>query len=325
MTTTKNRSAWIKAGTAVEATSAREVIQQAGLDWTVHLHEMQAYVDSSVNTLESVRDYYPIENKRAVLRVNKDNKNQVIGVVGKNYKPFQNEEVFGSLDTLIDSGEARYTAAGEYDGGAKVWMLMALPREMEIIGDPHAAFLLARTSHDGSGSVMIRPIIERLGCSNQINRVFKAKNKEHTYTLRHTSNAELSISEMQNLLDLTYTSVDEYSNLANHLLQRDADRAKALAFFKRVWALPAHIEHSPIELLSKGEKNARARANNARHKAMTIFTESETQENIRNTEFGLWQAVIEYADHHSVRDASIATIAGRNDGIKLRALELLSV
>lgn len=325
MTTTKNRSAWIKAGTAVEATSAREVIQQAGLDWTVHLHEMQAYVDSSVNALESVRDYYPIENKRAVLRVNKDNKNQVIGVVGKNYKPFQNEEVFGSLDTLIDSGEARYTAAGEYDGGAKVWMLMALPREMEIIGDPHAAFLLARTSHDGSGSVMIRPIIERLGCSNQINRVFKAKNKAHTYTLRHTSNAQLSISEMQNLLDLTYTSVDEYSNLANHLLQRDADRAKALAFFKRVWALPAHIEHSPIELLSKGEKNARARANNARHKAMTIFTESETQENIRNTEFGLWQAVIEYADHHSVRDASIATIAGRNDGIKLRALELLSV
>jgi phage/plasmid-like protein (TIGR03299 family) len=326
MTTTKNRSAWIKAGTAVEATSAREVIQQAGLDWTVQLHEMQASVNTKVNDLESVTNYYPIENKRAVLRVNKDNNNnKVIGVVGKNYKPFQNQEVFGSLDTLIDSGEARYTAAGEYDGGAKVWMLMALPREMEIIGDPHAAFLLARTSHDGSGSVMIRPIIERLGCSNQINRVFKAKNKAHTYTLRHTSNAQLSISEMQNLLDLTYTSVDEYSNLANHLLQRDADRAKALAFFKRVWALPAHIENSPIELLSKGEKNARARAINARHKAMTIFTESETQENIRNTEFGLWQAVIEYADHHSVRDASIATIAGRNDGIKLRALELLSV
>jgi hypothetical protein len=102
-------------------------------------------------------------------------------------------------------------------------------------------------------------------------------------------------------------------------------RAKAIAFFKKVWALPAHIENSPIEMLSKGEKNARARANTARHKAMNIFTQSETQENIRNTEFGLWQAVIEYADHHSVRDASIATIAGRNDGIKLRALELLSV
>jgi hypothetical protein len=116
-----------------------------------------------------------------------------------------------------------------------------------------------------------------------------------------------------------------YSDMANHYLQREADRAQAIAYFKRVWALPAHIENSPIEMLSKGEKNARARARNARDKAMTIFAESPTQENIRNTEFGLWQAVVEYADHHSVRDASIATIAGRNDGIKLRALELLSV
>ena len=324
MTTTKNRSAWIKAGKAVEATSAREVAEQAGLNWTVRTGKLLAEIaplqmdTGGVTPQQTVE----VEKKQAIIR--EDNLN-VIGVVGKNYKVFQNQEVFGSLDTLIDSGEARYTAAGEYDGGAKVWMLMALPREMEIIGDPHAAFLLAQTSHDGSGSVTIRPIIERLFCSNQINRIWKAKNKAHTYTLRHTSNAELSISEMRNLLDLTYTSVEDYSNLANTLLQRDADRAKAHAYFKKVWALPAHIENSPIEMLSKGEKNARARANNARHKAMTIFTESETQENIRNTEFGLWQSVIEYADHHSVRDASIATIAGRNDGIKLRALELLGV
>ena len=324
MTTTKNRSAWIKAGKAVEATSAREVAEQAGLNWTVRTGKLLAEIAPLQMDTVGVtpQQTVEVEKKQAIIR--EDNLN-VIGVVGKNYKVFQNQEVFGSLDTLIDSGEARYTAAGEYDSGAKVWMLMSLPREMEIIGDPHAAFLLAQTSHDGSGSVTIRPIIERLGCSNQINRVFKAKNKAHTYTLRHTSNAQLSISEMRNLLDLTYTSVDMYSDIANHLLQRDADRAKAIAFFKRVWALPAHIENSPIEMLSKGEKNARARANNARHKAMTIFTESETQENIRNTEFGLWQAVIEYADHHSVRDASIATIAGRNDGIKLRALDLLSV
>jgi phage/plasmid-like protein (TIGR03299 family) len=324
MTTTKNRAAWIKAGTAVEATSAREVAEQAGLNWTVRTGKLLAEIQPLSMDANGVapQQTVEVEKKQAIIR--EDNLS-VVGVVGSKYKVFQNQEVFGSLDTLIDSGEARYTAAGEYDGGAKVWMLMSLPREMEIIGDPHSAFLLAQTSHDGSGSVTIRPIIERLFCSNQINRVFKAKNKAHTYTLRHTSNAQLSISEMRNLLDLTYTSVDMYSNIANTLLQRDADRAKAIAFFKRVWALPAHIENSPIEMLSKGEKNARARANNARDKAMTIFAESETQDNIRNTEFGLWQAVIEYADHHSVRDASIATIAGRNDGIKLRALDLLSV
>ncbi len=65
----------------------------------------------------------------------------------------------------FDEKIARYAAAGEYDDGAKVWMLMSLPKEMEIQGDPHAAFLLAKTSHDGSSSVVVRPIIERLFCA----------------------------------------------------------------------------------------------------------------------------------------------------------------
>jgi len=204
-------------------------------------------------------------------------------------------------------------------------MLMSLPKEMEIKGDPHAAFLLAKTSHDGSSSVVLRPIIERLWCSNQINRIFKAKNKAHTYTLRHTQNAVLSVSDMRNILDLTYSSIDMYSDLANHLIQREADINKATAYFKKVWALPTKIEQSPMHLLSKGEKNAKSRALNARQKAFAIYSDSPTQENIRNTEFGLWQAVVEYADHHTHRDASIATLAGRNDGVKLRALELLSI
>ena len=308
----KNRSAWIKAGVAVEASSAAEVANQAGLNWTVSLSEMHT------------SEFMHVPKKQAVVK--KDGGQQsVIGVVGSKYKVFQNSEVFGCLDALIDSGEARYAAAGEYDGGAKVWMLMSLPKEMEIQGDPQAAFLLAQTSHDGSSSVVVRPIIERLFCANQINRIFRAKNKAHTYTLRHTQNALLSVSGMRNLLDLTYTNIDEYSNLANHLMQREADINRATAYFKRVWALPTKIENAPLHLLSKGEKNAKSRALNARQKAFAIYSDSPTQENIRNTEFGLWQSVVEYADHHSQKDASIATLAGRNDGIKLRALELLSI
>jgi phage/plasmid-like protein (TIGR03299 family) len=308
----KNRSAWIKAGVAVEATSAAQVAQQAGLDWTVSLSNMHT------------EEFMHVPKKQAVVKKH-DGKQSVIGVVGSKYKVFQNSEVFGSLDGLIDSGEARYAAAGEYDDGAKVWMLMSLPKEMEIKGDPHAAFLLAKTSHDGSSSVVVRPIIERLFCANQINRIFRAKNKAHTYTLRHTSNAVLSVSDMRNLLDLTYSSIDMYSDLANHLIQRETDISRATAYFKKVWALPTKIEQAPMHLLSKGEKNAKSRALNARQKAFAIYSDSPTQENIRDTEFGLWQAVVEYADHYSQKDASISILAGRNDGIKLRALELLSI
>ena len=314
MTTTdvvsKNRAAWLKAGVAVEASSASQVAEEAGLDWTVSLSDMHT------------EQFMHVPNKQAVVK-KANGKESVIGVVGNKYKVFQNGEVFSCLDGLIDSGDARYAAAGEYDGGAKVWMLMSLPKEMEIKGDPHAAFLLAKTSHDGSSSVSIRPIIERLWCHNQINRIYRAKNKAHTYTLRHTQNAVLSVSEIRDILNLTYASIDEYSDLANHLIERQVTINHATEYFKKVWGLPSKIENAPLHLLSKGEKNAKSRALNARQKAFAIYSDSPTQENIRGTEFGLWQAVVEYADHYSQKDASIATLAGRNDGIKLRGLELL--
>lgn len=314
MTTTdvvsKNRAAWLKAGVAVEASSAAQVAEQAGLNWTVSLSDMHT------------EQFMHVPNKQAVVK-KVGGKESVIGVVGNKYKVFQNGEVFSCLDGLIDSGDARYAAAGEYDGGAKVWMLMSLPKEMEIKGDPHAAFLLAKTSHDGSSSVSIRPIIERLWCHNQINRIYRAKNKAHTYTLRHTPNAMLSVSEIREIINLTYASIDEYSDLANHLMERQVTINHATEYFKKVWGLPSKIENAPLHLLSKGEKNAKSRALNARQKAFAIYSDSPTQENIRGTEFGLWQAVVEYADHYSQKDASIATLAGRNDGIKLRGLELL--
>lgn len=321
----RNRAAWVKSGTAVEANSAADVVKQVGLDWSVSLHKLNAEIIEPVGPFDSITKQLEVPKKHAVIKTTKDGSQSAIGVVGDRYKVFQNEEIFSSLDTLIESGEARYAAAGEYDGGAKVWMLMSLPRQVEIASDPHAAFLLARTSHDGSCSVIIKPIIERLFCMNQINRVvYKGKNK-NTYTLTHTTNSKLVVSDIRNILDIAYTTIDSYQEMAMHLMQKDADTAKAVEYFKKVFPLPTKTEFAPLDSLSKGEKNARSRALTARAKALAIYSESPTQENIRGTEFGLWQAVIEYADHHSSRDAAIATLTQRNDGIKQRALELLTV
>jgi hypothetical protein len=141
--------------------------------------------------------------------------------------------------------------------------------------------------------------------------------------MRHTLNSELSLQDVRNIIELSYNNAHEYAALATNLLgKKVVTRQQALEYFKRVWALPSKTENSPVELLSKGEKTARTRALQARQIAMHIYTESETQANIRNTEFGLWQAVVEYADHHT-RNSAVNTIAQRNDGIKQRALALL--
>jgi phage/plasmid-like protein (TIGR03299 family) len=323
---TARKAAWHKAGVAVEATSASEVASQAGLDWSVSLHDITAtYTVPGENGTNMVKDYIPVENKKAVIKTDPYGQTSAIGVVGNRYKVFQNAEIFGALDNLIDSSGMRYAAAGEYDGGGKVWMLMETPLEMTIANDPHAAFLLAKTSHDGSSSVIIRPIIERLFCMNQINKIYKGKNK-YTYQLNHTTNAQLSISEISNIIQLSYDMATDYTALADMLLAKEASHEHAKNYFKRVFALPPKVEGVPYEMLSLGEKKQQTRATQARETAFSIYAASPTQENIRNTQFGMWQAVIEWADYNAKgKNLALRAMSGSSDNIKTKALELLGV
>jgi len=326
-----HKTAWIKAGTAVTATSAAEAAKQAGLDWTVSLTDLQAVYTQPIGVDDTFTHRIAVDNKKAVLKTMPgcDVPESVIGVVGNKYKLVQNIEVFNALDTLIDSGDARYAAAGEIKNGSQVWMVLELPHGVQVADDPHVAMLLVKTGHDGSSSVVIKPIIERLFCANQINGLINGKKyNNYTYRMTHTTNQQLSISDIRNITQLTYSAIDDYQNTANRLLSVKMSRDKAVDFFKRVWALPSEIESAPVHLLSKGQAKQRTIALNAREKAWTIYSESPTQENIRDTAFGAWQAVIEYADHYGVGGAdrlAAATLSGRNDKVKTKALSLLTV
>jgi phage/plasmid-like protein (TIGR03299 family) len=322
-----NKQAWVKAGTAVNATSASEAARQAGLDWNVMLADMEAIVSYKVNEYETMVDHYQVPKKQAVIKLGKDDNNEVIGVVGDKYKIVQNMEVFSALDSLVDSGDARYTAAGEYNNGANIWMVMELPVGVQVANDPHAAFLLVQSSHDGSCAVRIRPIIERLYCMNQINRIVKGKHKnDYTYTMKHTTNSELSVNDIRNITQLTYDSIQQYETIAGTLLERKVDERQVRNIFKSVWALPSEVEDTPDHLLSQGQRRQRTIALNGRDSAWSIYSQSPTQENIKGTAFGVWQAVIEHADHYGSGGAdrrAVATISGRNDRIKDKALDLV--
>ena len=331
-TASKHRSAWVRGGTAVEATSAASAATQAGLNWTVRTGELVAIATPLTideNGVTSAK-YVDVPKKQAIIR---EDNNSVIGIVGSKYKMVQNMEVFNALDTLIDAGDARYAAAGEYNGGSSIWMVLELPQGVEVANDPHAAFLLVKTSHDGSSSVVIKPIIERLFCANQVNGLISNRNgnrnrkyNEYTYRMSHTTNQELSIADIRNITNLTYTAIADYQLVANNLLSKTMTREQTLNFFKQVWALPSTVEDKPYDLLTRGERKQQTIAKEARDKAWAIYSQSETQENIRGTAFGAWHAVVEFADHYASGGAerlAAATLSGRNDKIKTKALSLL--
>jgi phage/plasmid-like protein (TIGR03299 family) len=322
------RNAWKRGGTAVESTSAQAVAREAGLDWKVELTDLYAERQTVVSPYDTLTEKLVVPRKQAVIKRTDDGES-VIGVVGSKYKIVQNMEVFGALDTLIESGEARYSAAGEYNGGANVWMLMELPTGVTVANDPHAAYLLAKTSHDGSCSVIIRPIIERVFCANQIGKIIHGKMKKPLmYKMKHTTNSELSISDIRDITSITYQAIEEYELTAAQLLKREVDKQQAMNIFKKVWALPPEIENTPYEMLSKGQRKQFTMSTDARAAAWNIYNSSPTQENIKGTAFGVWQAVIEYADYYAVggdEKRALATISGTNDRIKNKALSILTV
>ncbi len=66
----------------------------------------------------------------------------------------------------------------------------------------------------------------------------------------------------------------------------------------------------------------------ARNTALNIYQHSSTQENIKGTAFGAFQAIVEYLDwnsHKSEATRAERVIAGKYDRLKSKALDLVTV
>jgi phage/plasmid-like protein (TIGR03299 family) len=320
LTIRSRRNAYSIIGEQVTATSAKDAAQQAGLDWHVQLADVQALAVSNdgVNTLE-------VPSTFATVRTNKDATQSVLGTVGGRYKVFQNDEMFSGLDALVDSGDARYAYAGEVKGGAQVYMVLELPNEVKIANDPHACYLVARTSHDGSTALQISPSVTRLRCTNQIAGIFA---KAGTYTLRHTTNAEFKIEDIRRIIPVTYEGIKAYELIGNKLINEKLTDTEVDAIFKKMFDLPSIIEQTPYGMLSAGQKRQFNTATVARATVRNIYRgETGTQEELRGTRFGAFQAIVEYADHFSHKAESVRAeriVTGSADRIKSKALALLT-
>jgi phage/plasmid-like protein (TIGR03299 family) len=320
ITGTSRRAPWqiISDKHTFEGTSARQIMREAGLDWHVSLEDVYAHTNNGD---------IQVPSRFATVRNNNDGSASALSVVGSRYKVLQNEEVFSSLDFLVDSGEARYASAGELAGGAVVWTVMELPDAIGIANDPHAGYLLVRTSHDGSNAFQIAPIVSRLSCTNQMNAAFAdAGRKNGLYSLKHTTNSKIDLSDIRKVINLTYKDFDAYSAMGRNLISREFSDMEFKNFSHKVFPLASKIEFSPDDMLSPAEKRTRAAVMRNRRNAWNVWTnQTGTQENLTNTKFGALHAIIEVSDHFSRNEekTSSKVLLSKDGKYKQRALELL--
>lgn len=180
---------WHGEGTALETASGyEEAIAAAGIDWEVELRKIRV-VDGSV-----------IPQYKAVVRLT-DNK--AVGVVGNDYKPIQNRDVFDFMDSLAQDGKLLYESGGSLNNGSTVWMLARLTEDMRIGGDVYAQYLLGTTSHNATTSAAFYATSVRVVCENTLNM---ATNRRALAHVRHTGDVVDKLEKARAILAVTNES-----------------------------------------------------------------------------------------------------------------------
>jgi phage/plasmid-like protein (TIGR03299 family) len=219
--------AWHQLGTVfTEEVSTSEMLELAHLqDWSVRLEEVElpkGFVSDKTNYF--VARTNPFDSKQT----------DVLGVVGERYRILQNEELFDFGDALLDGG-GRWETAGSIKGGRQVFGSLALERDVVIdengVGDKINSYLLVNTSHDGSIAIQASVTPVRVVCANTLNLalgtgVGRNRTTKQSYKIRHTQTAQGKVQAAREALGLANAYLDQFSIMANELIQREITQDK---------------------------------------------------------------------------------------------------
>ena len=218
--------AWHGLGTVfTDEVNTNEMLKLAHLnDWNVRLEDV-----ATPDGFNSDKSYSFVTRTNPFDR----NTNDILGVVGERYVPLQNEDLFSFGDNLLDGG-GRWETAGSIKGGRVVFGSIALTDSITLdpngIADKIDNYLLINTSHDGSIAIQASITPVRVVCANTLNLALSSfkgkKDVKQTFKIRHTQTAEGKIAVAREALGLAHKYIDEFSTIANEMIQTEITKAQ---------------------------------------------------------------------------------------------------
>ena len=274
---TARQDAWHRLGTVTtDCLTAQQVMDVAYLgDWDVRKEQIQAVESGAV-----------VPNKWATTRRHpKTGRREVLGMVGSSYQVVQNEQACALLDFIVDETGAHFETAGSLRGGREVFVTMKLPDTMRVAGvDTMDLYLAMCTSHDASrlGRVLCTPV--RIVCANTQAAAFA--NNVGEYTFRHSGDIEGKLTDVREALHLVPVYLDQFQEEAEKMIDKQLAWDQLQRIADELWPLG---DDDPEAAFLK--KMARERD------LKYLFEESPTQDTIRGTAWGGYQAITEWLDH----------------------------
>ena len=306
---TANVPAWHQLGTVLpSAFTAQEAMSYGHLGgWNVRKSPLIV-----AETGEPAPDAY------ATIRDNPFTPGQVdiLGIVGSQYHPVQNEELCDLLDTLVDESGALYDTAGSIREGKQVFVTMRLPGHMLIGGvDAHEMHIAAVTGHDGNSSLTLLVTPVRIVCANTLSAALgSAKN---VIRMRHTPGIRKGLVEdARRALDLTFDYLDGFQAEADRMINATLTEDRFEEIMRAEFASVSDVPH------------AVSRAENKVDDLLSLFADSRTHEAVRGTVWAGYNALVEWADHYQeargpAENCARAAVLGSGVAFKARARRLM--
>jgi phage/plasmid-like protein (TIGR03299 family) len=184
---------WHGLGRGVEkAKTSKEAIKLAGLNWKVKTGPLWGGADKK-------GEAKPIPNMVSIYR---ETDGRVFGTASEAWEPWQNQEGFDFLDSLLADGIITYETAGALFDGRKVWMLAKLEKGMKVAGDEYWNYMLLSMGHDGNSAIRILPTQVRVVCNNTLTSALMA-DKGHIKVIHQTKSMRTKLAQAKEALSVT--------------------------------------------------------------------------------------------------------------------------
>lgn len=218
--------AWHGLGTVVEdAPTPTQALELAGLNWKVGF----------TNGVGGTTEDGPVHTRDWKLVVREDN-NDVLGCVSKNYSAIQNEMLSDFASALAAEDDiVKVESAGSLFGGRRIFYLLKSESfDMADDRDEVIPYILLSNSHDGSLSFSARPTSIRVVCNNTLTWALESGGR-NIFRLKHTKNLLANVDQARKALKLYSKGVPVFQHQCRELNAKPIRGEDANNYFEQMW------------------------------------------------------------------------------------------
>lgn len=283
----------------------------ANLDWTANRVEAFANVNGKLVSVPNAFFNARSDNGRILGTATHTDRREEV----------QPREILAFLDRYIGvDSRFKLDVAGALNGGRTIWATAVFNGAVDVAGEAHQAYLLARTSYDGSSATILQATLVRAVCANTIAAAYS--DKRAVVSIRHTVKFDPAIAAKQ-LAGLAQ-SVESFKAMGDAMAAAEMGYEQVAVFFKSLLDIPAD---AAFEDLSTRKQNQYA---DLRAAYKTSVAEGAPDKSA----WAALQSVTRYVDHErttrktsdDISDAEARFTSsqfGSGEAMKAQAMSLL--